>query len=207
MRLLLVSHLLVLLSVVSISKVRAQTTSATTTTVSTAESTTLPATSTTPVETTTTTPEPTTTTESTTLPATSTTPETTTTTPEPTTTTTGITTAPGPTTLSETTMSASTVSTTIATKSPWTAPAIFYPFGAAAGDTEILEFGGDTSQGLPSPLHLHTLIALTAAYMLIITDCLHSTNLYQKLILLTNFPHMEMKITLLRSGLNLMTLV
>ncbi|XP_067285692.1 sushi, nidogen and EGF-like domain-containing protein 1 [Pseudorasbora parva] len=26
----------------------------------------------------------------------------------------------------------------------WTAPAIFYPFGAVAGDTEILETGGDT---------------------------------------------------------------
>uniref|UniRef100_A0A672RBH8 Zgc:112964 n=1 Tax=Sinocyclocheilus grahami TaxID=75366 RepID=A0A672RBH8_SINGR len=35
--------------------------------------------------------------------------------------------------------------TATATTTPWTAPVIFYPFGAVAGDTEILENGGDTS--------------------------------------------------------------
>ncbi|XP_042624009.1 sushi, nidogen and EGF-like domain-containing protein 1 [Cyprinus carpio] len=72
-------------------------------------------------------PPPTTTTLETTTETTSVTPETTTTT------------APT-TTLKETT----TVSTTAATTTPWTAPAIFYPFGAKAGDIKILENGGDT---------------------------------------------------------------
>ncbi|KTG38736.1 hypothetical protein cypCar_00044952 [Cyprinus carpio] len=37
-----------------------------------------------------------------------------------------------------------TAAAAAATTTPWTAPAIFYPFGAKAGDIEILENGGDT---------------------------------------------------------------
>ncbi|XP_058650491.1 sushi, nidogen and EGF-like domain-containing protein 1 [Onychostoma macrolepis] len=73
--------------------------------------------------------------ETTTLATTTVTPETTTTTtPEPTTT-----------AATETTTSTTTVSTTTATTTPWTAPDIFYPFGAAAGDTQHLEINYDSS--------------------------------------------------------------
>ncbi|XP_058650594.1 sushi, nidogen and EGF-like domain-containing protein 1 isoform X2 [Onychostoma macrolepis] len=142
MRLFLVSEqLLVLLTVLSLT--RAQTTSAPTT----AETTTTPEPTTTLAETTT--PEPTATlAETTTLATTSaittnvptTTPlaETTAVTPETTTrvetSTTGIT-PPAPTTLSAT-----------ATTTPWTAPEIFYPFGAAVGDANVLETGSETSK-------------------------------------------------------------
>ncbi|XP_043109074.1 sushi, nidogen and EGF-like domain-containing protein 1 isoform X2 [Puntigrus tetrazona] len=44
----------------------------------------------------------------------------------------------------ETTTSKETSTTAIAATTPWTAPAIFYPFGAEAGDPVILD-GGDTS--------------------------------------------------------------
>uniref|UniRef100_A0A8C2KL50 Sushi, nidogen and EGF-like domain-containing protein 1 n=1 Tax=Cyprinus carpio TaxID=7962 RepID=A0A8C2KL50_CYPCA len=101
----------------------------------------------------TTTPEPNTTTlPETTTETTSVTPETTTT-PAPTTTltetttetTSEITATPEITTAAaETTTLTTTVSTTAATTTPWTAPAIFYPFGAKAGDIEILENDGDT---------------------------------------------------------------
>lgn len=90
---------------------------------------------------------------------------------------------------------------------------------------------------LNSPLHLHSLAASTTIHMwefssigspiwiqisqfifyswiwtdfsyfrLIITDSLHSANPYQNLTL-TSFPHMELKISLLCSGLISMTLV
>ncbi|XP_073684041.1 sushi, nidogen and EGF-like domain-containing protein 1 [Garra rufa] len=77
------------------------------------------------------------TTETTTLATTSVTPETTTVIPETTTTTTAAT---------ETTTSTTRVSTTPTTTTPWTAPAIFYPFGAAAGDKIHLEINGDSYQ-------------------------------------------------------------
>uniref|UniRef100_A0A8C2KQF0 Sushi, nidogen and EGF-like domain-containing protein 1 n=1 Tax=Cyprinus carpio TaxID=7962 RepID=A0A8C2KQF0_CYPCA len=97
-------------------------------------------------------PLPTTTTLETTTETTSVTPETTTTTAPPTTltettteTTSEITATPEITTAAaETTTLTTTVSTTAATTTPWTAPAIFYPFGAKAGDIEILENDGDT---------------------------------------------------------------
>ncbi|XP_026133379.1 uncharacterized protein LOC113112139 [Carassius auratus] len=87
------------------------------------ESTTIATTSVTPAETTTTAPTPTAdTAESTTIATTSVTPAETTTTEPP--------------------QTADTAAST--TTTPWSAPSIFYPFGAAAGDTEILENGGDT---------------------------------------------------------------
>ncbi len=123
----------------------------------------------------------------------------------------------------------------------WSAPAIFYPFGAAAGDTQHLEINYDSSYLVTfstpfvyfgrtynaiyvriqfycqSHMNANLVICQFILYCciwtdlfyfrLIITDFLHLTNLYQKLILLTLFPHMELKITLLRSGLTLMTLV
>ncbi|XDV44100.1 hypothetical protein PO909_012439 [Leuciscus waleckii] len=58
---------------------------------------------------------------------------------------------------------------------------------------------------LPSPLHLCSLAARTTTHTLIITDSLHSANLYQNLSL-TTFPKMEQKISLLRSGLILIIL-
>ncbi|XP_067226380.1 sushi, nidogen and EGF-like domain-containing protein 1 [Chanodichthys erythropterus] len=51
------------------------------------------------------------------------------------------------------TTSTTTVSTTTPTTTAWTAPAIFYPFGSAAGDHEQLENGGESyaSVGLSTP--------------------------------------------------------
>uniref|UniRef100_A0A9J7Y932 NIDO domain-containing protein n=1 Tax=Cyprinus carpio carpio TaxID=630221 RepID=A0A9J7Y932_CYPCA len=45
------------------------------------------------------------------------------------------------------------VNTTTTTAQPWTAPAVFYPFGLAAGDTEHVETGGESyySVGLLTP--------------------------------------------------------
>ncbi|XP_056325728.1 sushi, nidogen and EGF-like domain-containing protein 1 isoform X2 [Danio aesculapii] len=109
------------------------TTPETTTETTTVETTTIPETTTTPETTTetTTTPETTieTTTEETTTTTETTTEETTTTetTTEETTTT--------------TTEATTEESTTIASTTAWTAPAIFYPFGSAAGDTGHLEVG------------------------------------------------------------------
>nr|XP_005156486.1 sushi, nidogen and EGF-like domain-containing protein 1 [Danio rerio] len=98
-----------------------------------------------------TTPE--TTTETTTVDTTTipeTTPETTT---EESTTTTETTTEESTTTTETTTEESTTTtettteeSTTIASTTAWTAPAIFYPFGSAAGDTGHLERGDDSFQ-------------------------------------------------------------
>ncbi|XP_009305187.1 uncharacterized protein si:ch73-329n5.6 [Danio rerio] len=136
------------------------TTPDTTTETTTVDTTTIPVTTTTPETTTETTTEETTTTttpETTTEETTTTTPETTTeetttttpeTTTEETTTTTPETTTEETTTTPETTTedTTTTESTTIASTTAWTAPAIFYPFGSAAGDTGYTEVGYESYQ-------------------------------------------------------------
>uniref|UniRef100_A0A8C2DHP8 NIDO domain-containing protein n=2 Tax=Cyprinus carpio TaxID=7962 RepID=A0A8C2DHP8_CYPCA len=54
---------------------------------------------------------------------------------------------------SSTTTTDPSVNTTTTTAQPWTAPAVFYPFGLAAGDTEHVETGGESyySVGLSTP--------------------------------------------------------
>ncbi|XP_043109080.1 protein PRY2-like isoform X1 [Puntigrus tetrazona] len=54
--------------------------------------------------------------------------------------------APPPTTAAAAVTPSPAPTTTSATTTSWTAPAIFYPFGATAGDIQVLESGGDTYQ-------------------------------------------------------------
>ncbi|XP_051769733.1 sushi, nidogen and EGF-like domain-containing protein 1 isoform X3 [Ctenopharyngodon idella] len=137
-------RLLVLISVLSLT--RAQTTPAPTTPAPTTPAPTTPAPApTTPAPTTPapapTTPAPTTPAPAPTTPA-PTTPAPTTPAPAPTTPA-PTTPAPAPTTTAPTTVSAIAQTT----GKPWTAPAIFYPFGSAAGDTEhvFYNYNGDES--------------------------------------------------------------
>ncbi|XP_056325729.1 sushi, nidogen and EGF-like domain-containing protein 1 [Danio aesculapii] len=127
MRLFLVSsHLLMFLSLLDLSRAQTAMPIETTTPETTIDTTTTETTTdTTTTETTTDTTTPETTTDTTT-------PETTTDTTTPETTT--------DTTIPETT----TFSTDIASTTAWTAPAIFYPFGSSAGDSEHIEFGSET---------------------------------------------------------------